>query len=43
MPARSYRNEPSQAAKIFGAMDPGETPGVRASVDSCEVLLDLTP
>jgi hypothetical protein len=31
------------AAKIFGAMDPSETPGTRASVDACEVVLDLEP
>jgi hypothetical protein len=32
-----------EAAKVFEAMDAGETPGTRASVDSCEVVLDLTP
>jgi hypothetical protein len=26
--------------KAFGAMDPGETPGIRASVDICEVKLE---
>lgn len=26
--------------KAFGAMDPGETPGTRASVDMCELKLD---
>jgi hypothetical protein len=30
-----------EAAKIFEAMDPAETPGTRASVDSCEVRLEL--
>jgi hypothetical protein len=29
------------AAKVFDAMDAGETPGSRASVDSCEVKLEL--
>jgi hypothetical protein len=29
------------AAKVFDAMDPSETPGTRASVDSCEVKLEL--
>jgi len=29
------------ADKIFGAMDAGETPGTRASVDMCEVELEL--
>jgi hypothetical protein len=29
------------AAKIFDAMDAGETPGTRVSVDACEVKLDL--
>ena len=26
--------------EVFAAMDPGETPGTRASVDVCEVKLD---
>jgi len=26
--------------KAFGAMDPGETPGTRTSVDMCEVKLE---
>jgi hypothetical protein len=30
-----------EAAKILGAMDPGDTPGTRASVDACEVKLEL--
>ncbi len=30
-----------EAAKILGAMDSNETPGVRASIDACEVRLDL--
>ena len=29
------------AAKVFEAMDPSETPGTRASVDTCEQVLDL--
>jgi hypothetical protein len=28
-------------AKVLTAMDPGETPGTRDSVDSCEVVLEL--
>ena len=28
-------------AKVFAAMDPSATPGTRASVDACEVKLDL--
>ena len=28
-------------AKVFDAMDPSETPGTRASVDACELKLDL--
>jgi hypothetical protein len=32
-----------EAAKVFEAMDPGETPGARASVDSCEQAFTLTP
>ena len=27
-------------AQVFGAMDPSETPGIRVSVDSCEVKLE---
>jgi hypothetical protein len=30
-------------AEAFAAMDPGETPGTRASVDMCEVKLELRP
>ena len=30
-----------EAAKVFAAMDPSETPGTRASVDVCEQKLDL--
>ena len=28
-------------ARVFAAMDPSETPGTRASVDMCEVKIDL--
>ena len=28
-------------AKVFAAMQPSETPGTRASVDACELKLDL--
>jgi hypothetical protein len=28
-------------AKVFAAMDPGETPGTRASVDACELALEM--
>jgi len=31
------------SAKVFEAMDPSDTPGTRVSVDSCEVVLDVTP
>ena len=31
------------AARIFEAMDASETPGTRASVDTCEVRLDISP
>jgi hypothetical protein len=27
--------------KVFAAMDPSETPGTRASVDACEVMVEL--
>jgi hypothetical protein len=30
-------------AQILSAMDASETPGARASVDMCEVKLELTP
>ena len=30
-----------RSAKIFDAMDTGETPGARVSVDACEQKLDL--
>jgi hypothetical protein len=30
-----------EAAKVFDAMDQSETPGARASVDECEVKLEL--
>lgn len=33
----------SAAAKVFSAMDASETPGTRASVDMCELKLDLKP
>jgi len=32
-----------EAAKVFEAMDPGETPGTRASVDACEQSFAVTP
>jgi len=31
-----------ESAKVFEAMDPGETPGTRTSVDACEVKLEVT-
>lgn len=31
----------AEGGKVFAAMDPSETPGTRASVDECEVKLDL--
>jgi hypothetical protein len=31
------------SGRIFAAMDPSETPGTRASVDACEIKLDITP
>ena len=30
-------------ARVFAAMDASETPGARASVDMCEMKLELTP
>lgn len=29
-----------EASEVLGAMDEGETPGTRASVDLCEVMID---
>lgn len=34
-------HEMAEGARIFAAMDAAETPGVRASIDSCEVSLEL--
>ena len=31
----------AEAAKVFEAMDAGETPGTRVSVDTCEIKLEL--
>ena len=31
------------AARVFEAMDASETPGRRASIDTCEMKLDITP
>jgi hypothetical protein len=33
----------SAGAKVFEAMDATDTPGSRASVDACELKLELTP
>lgn len=33
----------AESARIFDAMDASETPGSRASVDTCEMALDMTP
>ena len=30
----------TEAAKVFSAMDPSDTPGTRVSVDMCELTLD---
>jgi hypothetical protein len=32
-----------EAAKVFEAMEPGDTPGARASVDACEQVFAMTP
>jgi hypothetical protein len=32
-----------QAAAVFEAMEPGETPGTRTSVDACASVFSLTP
>lgn len=33
----------NEAARVFDAMDASETPGTRASVDACELKLELEP
>lgn len=33
----------AESERVLAAMDPSETPGTRASVDICEMMLDLTP
>ncbi len=33
----------AESARIFDAMDASETPGTRASVDTCELKLDIAP
>lgn len=35
--------EMAESARVFAAMDASETPGTRASVDTCEIKLDMTP
>ena len=30
-----------EGGKVFAAMDAGETPGTRASVDACELKVEL--
>ena len=35
------REDMEQGARVLEAMDPGDTPGTRASVDACELLLEL--
>ena len=30
-----------EGGRVFSAMDPGETPGARASVDMCEIALEV--
>jgi hypothetical protein len=32
-----------EGARVLSAMDPGDTPGTRVSVDACELKLDLEP
>lgn len=34
------REDMEDGARIFAAMDPADTPGARASVDMCELVLD---
>ena len=37
------REDMEASAAVFDAMDVSETPGTRASVDACEVKLELEP
>ncbi len=34
------REDMEEGGRVFAAMDPGETPGTRASVDACEVKFE---
>lgn len=31
----------AEGARVFSAMEPGETPGTRGSVDMCEIKIDV--
>lgn len=35
------REDMEEGARVLEAMDPGDTPGTRASVDACEVLAEM--
>ena len=36
------REDMEEGGRVFAAMDAGETPGTRASVDACELKLELS-
>lgn len=35
------REDMEEGARVLDAMDPGDTPGTRASVDACELVMEL--
>ncbi len=39
----SSQEDMDEGARVLDAMDPSETPGTRASVDACAVLMELSP
>lgn len=36
------REDLDEGARVFSAMDAADTPGTRASVDQCEIVVDVT-
>jgi hypothetical protein len=37
----STRDDMDEGGRVLSAMDSGETPGTRVSIDTCELVLDL--
>ena len=38
---REKAEDMEEGGRVFSAMDPGETPGTRASVDMCEIAIEV--